>query len=1027
MASRNKLLALAVTLVAVVGVSGRALAQDQQPTTAQPAAPGANPAETATPPPAVPDVPVPTPAPAEQPATIAPSDQPGETVTAGKGGKNFTEEIVVTGSRIRRKDLTTPAPVAVLNREQIQASGRVSLGEFLQTLPEQGNALNTAVNNGGSGATRVDLRGLGNQRTLVLINGRRMVGVGTGLDSGTGADLNAIPIAAVERIEVLKDGASAVYGSDAIAGVVNVITKRAYSGVEATAYSGLSSHGDGFTNDLNVTAGSTGDIGSFMFSAGFYDQQKVGAFDREWSKFQLDYDYTTGQVTRIGSSRVPGGRIIGRGGAAGNSTWQGVLANNPGGSFTYDKTLPGCTPTGDQTACWRNFNANAVAGTAGGGDLYNFQPPNYDVTPGRRLSLFSSGEAKLSDAVPVKAFFEGTYTNRNSSYALAEEPLIIGTGGLDVTVSAQNGYNPFGRDFTQVTRRLVEFGPRQQSQAVDTFRVVGGLNGLLPFGWTWETSLNYGRTDWTDVNRGNIFKSRLQNAVGPTYVDKSGVLQCGTAPLSDGSVPIPGCVPLDLFHGAGSMTPAMAGYLSFSGVSRIANQLTSAQVNTAGELPVSLLASRPVGLALGYEYRFEQGVDTPDSLTALGESSGNNRQATGGHFWSNEGYGELSVPIADHMPLVENLEATAALRIVDYNTFGTNTSYKFGARYSPIRDITFRGTYSTAFRAPNITELFLGASDNFPSVQDPCANLAGATPALQAACAAAGVPAGGTGSTETQLRTKNGGNPNLKPETAKTWTVGTVIEPQMVKGLSFTVDYYWIEIKDAISTAGAGFILSQCYPNAGQPNPAYCALVHRDATGNVTNIDDLNLNVGGTNTAGVDFSARYQMPTPGFGRFGFGFDGTWMQYYNVTQPGGKVLNMKGNFDQGVLLGGLQGVYPAFKGLASAVWGLGGLGAGASVKYTGKIRQCSDSSGTTSGTCFDNTTGLSRDVGDYATMDAFVGYNFKTPAGTTSFTVGVNNVFDAAPRTIYGALEPNSDPTAYDFMGRFFYVRLGQRI
>ncbi|GEJ59530.1 hypothetical protein AMYX_42710 [Anaeromyxobacter diazotrophicus] len=335
---------------------------------------------------------------------------------AGKrAGKQFGEEIVVTGSRIRRKDLTTPAPVAVLSKEQIQASGKVSLGDFLQSLPEQANALNTQVNNGGSGATRVDLRGLGNTRTLVLLNGRRMVAAGTGADTGNGVDINTIPIAAVERIEVLKDGASSVYGSDAISGVVNIITRRSFNGMEFNAFEGISSRGDGNTVDLNVTAGTSSENGSFMFSGGFYDAQQVMAPDRPWSTHQLDYDWN-GNVTELGSSRVPNGRVL---------TPNLPGTTGPGSSYTYDPTLPGCAVSNDPTvkpkaSCFRPFSSAK--------DLYNFQRTNYDVTPNRRVNLFSAGELKLSDTVPVKAFFEGSYTNRSSAYQLAEEPLIIGAG-----------------------------------------------------------------------------------------------------------------------------------------------------------------------------------------------------------------------------------------------------------------------------------------------------------------------------------------------------------------------------------------------------------------------------------------------------------------------------------------------------------------------------------------------------------------------------------------------------------------------
>src|SRR5438132_6728593 len=320
--------------------------------------------------------------------TPAPSGATEETPAEPR--KKAEEEIVVTGSRVRRKDLTTPAPVTVISREQMITSGRVSLGDFLQTLPEQGNAINTGVNNGGDGSTRVSLRGIGDARTLVLVNGRRMVPGGLGADPSV--DLNSIPTAAIERIEVLKDGASAIYGSDAIAGVVNIITRRRWSGTELSAYSGVAGAGDGFAYDLAATSGTAGDNGSLLFSAGFFDQRKIMAGDRDFSKVQFGFDAPAGEST-IGSSRTLGGRIrANTSGGAGNAAWQALIndptyvtewGNIPGSRYLiHDSTLTGtsnsavqaCITAGGTLAnCqWRPMHTEAAVGY--GGDNYNFAP-----------------------------------------------------------------------------------------------------------------------------------------------------------------------------------------------------------------------------------------------------------------------------------------------------------------------------------------------------------------------------------------------------------------------------------------------------------------------------------------------------------------------------------------------------------------------------------------------------------------------------------------------------------------------------
>src|SRR2546427_269800 len=609
----------------------------------------------------------------DQPATnqpapaSSPSDQnvPAETPATGTAGgpsagkkKEASEEIVVTGSRIRRKDLTTPAPVTVISREQVTASGKVSIGDFLQSLPEQGNAINTQVNNGGDGATRISLRGLGSARTLVLMNGRRFVPGGTGADSSV--DLNSIPTAAIERVEVLKDGASAVYGSDAIAGVVNIITRKGFKGTDLSGDGGVSQHGDGNTSWAKLVTGTKN--GAFMTC--------------------VPGDAST-KCVDIGSS---------------SATAAGAAQR------------------------WRPYSGAGLPEI--GGDQYNFQPQNYNVTPAQRIQLYSIGDLNLGSN--ARGYYEASFVNRQSEQKLAPEPLL--TDGEGVLVSAQSMYNPFGRDFDAIRRRLLEFGNRVFNQDISTFRIVGGVDGTMPeelgplHGWFWDTSINFGRTVEAGTKQGNIYLRNLQQALGPSMVDPaSGRPICVTTP-GDPTTVIANCVPLNLFGGAayntgtggltqGTITPDQTQNLTLTGVDRGLNQMTAAQLNTSGEL-FPLFGDRPMGLAVGYEYRLLYGQSIPDPLTGNGEISGNKANSTKGGYHVNEGYAELSVPVVNNMPLAEALEATAAFRVFDYSTFGSDVTYKFGGRWRPIHDLTIRGTYSTAFRAPSIGELYGGQADN---------------------------------------------------------------------------------------------------------------------------------------------------------------------------------------------------------------------------------------------------------------------------------------------------------------------------
>lgn len=957
--------------------------------------------------------------------TTPPAPPPAADAAAAPAAKEErTEEIVVTGTRVRRKDLNTPAPVTVINREQVTASGKVSIGDFLQSLPEQGNAINTQINNGGDGSTRVNLRGLGTARTLVLLNGRRFVPGGTGADSSV--DLNSIPTAAIERIEVLKDGASAVYGSDAVSGVINIITRKSYSGTEVNAFTGVSPHGDGNTYDLALTTGTSSERGGILFSAGYYRMDPVWAGDRSWSEKPYAYNYRTQRERVLGSFGVPQGALdlfsSNTADYTGTPTaaWT-TLTNtyNPTGTAWTDSTFiydPGNGPSGSD---WRAFDATS--------DTYNFQPENYLVTPQQRMQLFATGDTRLGDM--ARGYFEASYVNRRSEWKIAPEPLFSDGEGL--TISAQNFYNPFGVEFNPSTgglyRRLVEFGNRSEAQDIDTIRTLLGLDGTLPemlgplSGWYWDANFNFGRTQGVSVKNGNLLLPNLQAALGPSFLDTTdNTVKCGTP----GNI-IPSCVPLDLFHGAGSITGPQTENLTFTGSHRGFNQMVGAQVNLSGEL-FPLMSERPMGLAVGYEYRRLSGAFLFDPITAAGMTTGNKGENTEGFYSVNEGYAELVVPIVSGLAFAEDLEASAAARVFDYSTFGSDWTYKFGARYKPISDVTIRGTYSTAFRAPSIGDLFSGQADTFPNASDPCADVDAATspPALVASCAAAGVPTDGSFTDpRTQLRGRFGGNPDLDPETARIYTLGVVLEPHWVKNLSVTVDYYNISVDNSISTIGFSTILNSCYPDEAGVTPQYCNFVARDpGSHRITNITNLQTNVGGNDTRGVDVALRYALPTA-FGRFSFAVDTNFLGKYTETKADGTVISGKGNFD--LADQGTYGIFPSFKGNLGVTWGWKGLGAGVATRYLNGFKECANARGVsgTDGSCrlFPNE---SRDVSSYNTWDAFVSYGLTSAFGKTNLAVGMLNAFDRTPPKIYNGFTASTDPSAYDLMGRFVYVRLG---
>lgn len=930
-------------------------------------------------------------------------------VAALKEADDGAKEVVVTGSRIRRKDLQAMAPLAVFTREQIAATGRSNVAEFLQTMPEASNAINRATNNGGDGSLRVNLRGINPASTLVLLNGRRITAGGTGADSSV--DLSAIPTNVIERIEVLKDGASAIYGSDAIAGVINLITRKKVSGAEAVVYGSTTTFGDGQQLDVSGIVGTTGEKGSAFLSANFYTGAPVYAGNREFSKYQLNLIKEDGKpddIPRVGSGTIPAGRVVigsaERGVENGNDTWNALVRANP---------TAGAFIRGTDGSFRPYLGSNLPEDM---GDGWNFQPYNYLVTPQQRFNIFSSGEYQLGSYARV--FYDALYSKRTSQQLLAPEPLLTDSEG--VTVSAANLYNPFGRDFDAVRRRLVEFGGRKTTQDINNVHVTMGIDGDLPeaagffSGFHWEGAFIFSRNDSTNVKEGNIRLTRLQNAVGPSFVDGNGVARCGTA-----SAPIDGCVPLNLFGGPGSITKDQLDYLTFIGTARGYNQLLGAQANISGEL-FRIAAERKVAIAVGYDGRVLSGGSVPDPITVAGETSGNKGLITEGSYSVHEGYGELTIPIVDKLPGADLVELAAAVRVSSYSNFGATANYKIGGRYRPIRDVTIRGSYATSFRAPTVPELFGGQEDSFVNVSDPCADPAPGSVVAKNCGAAAG-----NGDDQTQLRSRVGGNTALKPEVARTFTVGTVVEPRFLKGFALTVDYWNTDINNTITGVGENVILEGCYPGVDGKAPKYCGLITRDpTTQRITQISNLNANVGRDTIDGIDVSGTYDLPTP-VGRFNLLSTLSYLNNYKRVLADGTEVQGAGTWDLNTQ--GTGGAFPHVRFMAGVGWRYQGFSAGLRTYVIGSFEECSDADGVFAGDglCYANKMAARRTVDAWNNWDANVGYQFTSPVGRTSLTLGMTNIFNQTPPRIYNGFGNTTDTYNYDLVLRQVFFRVAQ--
>ncbi len=974
-----------------------------QPADPPPAAPPAEPSSAPEPAP-VPEpaaVSAPEPAPAAAPAAAAPaaslSAQQTPDLTdeelAKLSEQSAKEEIItVTGSTIERKTLTTPAPLTMLNREELTASGRATVGDILQRLPEQSNAINAQANNGGDGSTRISIRGLGANRTLTLLNGRRVVAGGSG--ANTSVDLNAIPLAMVERVEVLKDGASAVYGSDAIGGVVNIITRSDFTGTEVALYTGGAGHGDGFTYDGSFITGYTSQDkkGNVVFSAGIQSQDPVMAGDRSFSNRLRSWDYTNHVETTGNITTAPSGYLNAKAGIANPAGGKPVPRNicGIGVDFCASDGMGGFRPFTDA-------------------DLYNPQPDNYLYTPSSRYNVYSAGTYKLAPV--ASTFFEASYLNRTSDQRLAPTPFTSAA-----PISKDSLYNPIGSDVLDYQRRLSEFGPRQSYQNIDTFRLVGGFQGSVPSDvpvvsdWKWETSYNYGRTGSLNRSTGNLIKSRLAQSLGPSMRDASGNPICvRTAGMS--STVIPGCVPINILGPAGSIDPSAASWLTFTGVSGGFNEQQIALAQGHGRL-MELPNRGDISMAVGTDYRVESGGTNPDPLTATGDTTGNATQPTSGKYHVTEGFAELSVVPVSGEKYAEWVELNLAARAFHYSTFGNGVTWKAGGLFRTAEGISLRGTYSTAFRAPSIPDLYQGTADSFPLINDPC-NTAGGTvmlsPTAAAKCMAQGVQvASGPTYADKQQRTVIGGNPNLQAETAKVFTAGIVLEPPRLKGLSLTADYWSIDIANAIQALPASVVLSNCYV---QGLDSFCNQIHRNPAlaNKIDYINDTTQNVGGTMTSGLDLAAAFDRTFPMAGRFHQALETQYLFKYNVDNTV-QILHYRGNYD--------LGVFPKWKANFIEQWSHpSGLGAGFNVQYIGSFEECQNRD------C--NHDQPSRPVNAWAKVDLFGSYTMKSRAGRTQVAVGVNNVMNTLPAVIYAGLAGTSDSSTYDYMGRFMYMRLAQ--
>lgn len=805
--------------------------------------------------------------------------------------------IIVTGSRIASPTATSDAPLQIVDAQVIDDAGATNIQEVLLENPAFGtpalSRTNSAFLTSGTGVATVDLRDLGSDRTLVLINGRRVV---ASLPGSATVDLNVIPTQFIERVDVLTGGASSLYGSDAVAGVVNFIYKTDFQGLEANAQYGISDQNDDQRYQLNLTAGTDfaeGD-GNIMVHFGYTNESGLYANQRSNTEVDdLSMIYFTGDAADWGtpsepffSSFPPQGRFI-----------------TSNGTFTY-------SPSGDLQPCFTTNGTSCGGGAGVGPNGFNRQAFRTLAVPVERYLFAAAGEYRIADN--VDAFFEGTFNKTSASRRI--EPFPLESGGANGVFPDDGGFNvenyvtrdwdgdPTTPDTRQIVvnptvptpilaaatdtngdglrdigfaRRISEFGPRSGSTERDFYRFVVGLKGdLLDGGLRWDASYNYGQVSENQVSSGqvNVVNFRDALAAQPDFDDVDGDGNRTEAVCIGSNARANGCTPANIF-GEGSISQAAVDYITAQGTFQTGIKQHVIQANVSGNL-IELPAG-PVGFALGAEYRAEESFEDNDALTNAGLNAGNKLPDTRGEFDVKEAFAEVRVPILADRPFFEELEVGGAVRVADYSTVGVVTSWNVTGNWMPVRDVRFRGTYARAVRAPNVGELFSGLSQTFPSgLSDPCEGIGAsgggalgdncrADPGVAANIAANGVFTLNQADIQ-GISGFNGGNPDLNEETATSWTVGAVIQPRFVPRLTLTADYYNIEIEDVIAAFPRQFTLDQCY---GQGNATFCDLITRrptatavNSSGSIDLINALSVNAATLETDGLDVTANWNSP-----------------------------------------------------------------------------------------------------------------------------------------------------------------------
>lgn len=906
------------------------------------------------------------------------STSPDAPATNPQGAK-LMKAVTVTGSRIPSADIETKQPIFTMTQDDIKKTGLTDVGDIVQQMTMMGLPSNnkSSVLRGASGSF-VNMRNLGSQRVLVLVNGKRWI---AGISGAT--DISNIPAALIERVEVLKDGASAVYGSDAISGVINFILKDRFDGVQFNAYYGQNQGGDGESTQYSVTTGTHNDKGSIVFNANYNKRGVVWTDSREITRYAYSPNHPYGTLEA--------------------GPW-GLIYNSP--AYPGQKIMLNHTAT--QSADPTN-PANYHVYTGDPADQFNYTAQKMYQMPTELNSIFTHASYNVTDKITAKA--TAMYSQRKSADQIAGNPLNYNSQrNFPVYVDAQSYYNPYpGTDLTW-NRMMAEIPPYWK-QDYKSYHLDGSLAGYFDLGdheWNWSVGFNYNRGDGTTTGTGEWNLLALKKALGPSFLNANGVVQCGTplAPITLGtSYQLGQCTPISILSGTGDIPADGLAYILAPSTSTYGSTDRSYNADINGTL--FDLPAGGLGFAGGVESRQLTGYSRPDSLAQTGYTSSNAANPTTGRYRVNSAYVEFNVPLLSDLPGAQSLSVDVASRYSRYSNFGSTTTNKYGFEWKPINDLLVRGNYAEGFRAPTLQDLFGGGGQGYDHYLDQCDSVFGAaasSASVAALCASQGVPADfrqrdrqglpitSVGATQSATPSFIGvGNASLKPETAVTKTLGAVYSPSYVPGLDVTLDWYAIRISNEIQGISAQYVVNECYLNGSSQ---YCADFGRDATTHqITTLSRGNANLGYISTKGYDLSVNYRFPQTRFGNFVTRLDSNYVsEFKSQSGPGATVVNLVGMIPQ----------YRIRANLTTS-WDKGAFGATWRLRYFGALRD----------ECYTKTECNQPDYrspswpfGVGANRKGAISYNdvnahWNAPWNAT-FTVGVNNLFDKKPSPLYSA-------------------------